>query len=115
MRPVWSVRWRWSAVLVVALAVMLAAVPQAPAAAPWSAPEAIPGAHLLRWESNALKQVDGLLGFTPGGVGFMVVGSDAGGRGIARFSGSRGTFNPVSPSQLGGVAPSRMALYGATA
>jgi hypothetical protein len=112
MRPVRSVTWRWSAVLVVALAVMLAAVPQAPAAAPWSAPEAIPGAHLLWWESNALRQVDGLLGFTPGGVGFMVLGSDAGGRGIARFNGSRGTFGPVGPSQLGGVAPSKMGLYG---
>jgi hypothetical protein len=59
MRPVRSVTCRRAAVSGVALAVLLAAVPQAPAAAPWSAPEAIPGARLLWWESNALKQVDG--------------------------------------------------------
>jgi hypothetical protein len=112
MRSAWSVRRRWPVVFAVALSVMLAAVSQAPAAAPWSAPQEVPGAHLMRWETNVLKPVEGLLGFTPGGVGFMVLGSDAGGRGIARFNGSQGAFGPVIASQLGGVAPSKMALYG---
>jgi hypothetical protein len=106
--------------VVVASVALLAGAPQVLAAAPWSAPQTISGAYVARWEpvqtgglrGFAFKSVDGLLGFTPGGAGVAVLGREAGGRGITQFSGSAGTFGPLTASSLGGVAPSLMALYG---
>ena len=87
---------------------------------PWSNPQVLAGGHLGSWESVgapansavAFKEVRGLLGFTPGGAGIAIVATDGGGRGIAAFSGSTGTFGAVRASAFGGVLPSQMALFG---
>jgi hypothetical protein len=105
------------------VAVTLCLAPNAFGAAPWSAPQVVPGAYQARWASvttpggpglsgYALKTVDGLLGFTPGGAGVAVLGREAGGMGLARFSAATGTFGSLRQSAFAGIAPSRMALFG---
>ena len=100
-------------------AMLLTAAPPA-IAAPWSAPQTISGAHQVRWEAitegpitgSVLRVPEGELGFTPGGSGLAVLGRTAGGFGLSRFSGSAGTFGSLVSSRLGGLEPSRMALFG---
>jgi hypothetical protein len=111
---------RWRTAVVVGLVVLVCGVPEAFGAAPWSAPQVLSGAYLARWapvqgpglSGSALKTVDGLLGFTPGGAGVAVLGREAGGMGFAQFSPSIGTFGALRQSAFAGVAPSRMALFG---
>ncbi len=93
------------------LAAVFVLVSSASAVTPWSAAQRIPGAIPLP-PGYAQSYGPGLLGFTPGGAGLAVTGRDAGGRGIARFSAAQGTFGSPRASSLGGVAPSRMALFG---
>lgn len=101
-----------------AAAIVLAAVPQATAAEPWSAPQTVPGAYMLRWQpltapmpGFALKRVNGLFGFTPGGLGIAVLGRAAGGQGIAQLNAESTAFGVPAASTFGGLAPSQMALY----
>ena len=121
MRWTSGVAGRLSAGVVGLVAVLLWSVPVAFGAAPWSAPQVLSGAYQARWaplqgpgplSGYALKTVDGLLGFTPGGAGVAVMGREAGGMGFARFSASTGTFGSLRQSAFAGVAPSRMALFG---
>ena len=107
---------RWTPVLTLAAAAMLAAASPATADAPWSEPQPVAGAHLLRWEplgpGFALKHATGLFGFTPGGLGVAVLGRDAGGTGITYVHRSGTTFGPLGASTFGGLEPVQMALYG---
>lgn len=116
-----SLTRRWVALAAVATALVPASA--AAAAAPWSEPQVLAGGHLAYWEpvrfpgappnsAFALNGVPGLLGFTPGGSGIAIVATDSGGRGLAGFSGSTGSFGAVRASTFGGVVPSLMALYG---
>lgn len=70
-----------------AAAVSLAAAAPVAAAPPWSDPQPVAGGYLAQWAPMnpglAFRQVDGHLGFTPGGVGFAVLGRTAGGLGYA--------------------------------
>lgn len=103
------------AVLVAATACAAVASP-APAAPPWSDPQPVAGAYLAQWAPLSgglvLQRADGQLGFTPGGVGFTVLGRSAGGLGYARFAGSRNAFGTLTPSTFRSVVPSEMALFG---
>lgn len=110
---------RWPIVLAVGAAAFTVGVPRALGAPPWSDPQTIPGAYVTHWESGSgvqpgyrLTGVTGLLGFTPGGAGVAILGRDAGGQGLTRFSSATGTFGPLRGSTFAGIAPSRMALFG---
>lgn len=102
--------------IAVTAAAWAAAVTPAHAAPPWSDPQPVAGAYIAQWSTIggglALQAVDGQLGFTPGGVGFTVLGRSAGGLGYARFAGSRGAFGTVTGSSFRSVVPSEMALFG---
>lgn len=106
----------WSIGVAVASLTVLGVAGPAFGAAPWSAPQVLAGAYVVRWEPMSLGYrmtgVTGLLGFTPGGAGVAVVGRDAGGEGLTRFSTAQRTFGPVRRSTFSGLAPSRMALFG---
>jgi hypothetical protein len=105
---------RRAAALAGAAIALFSAAP-ALAAGPWSAPQTVPGGFLARWDTpngGALHGFGGLLGFTPGGAGFAVLGDDKGGQGFTTFDGTTGSFRPLRASTFGGVDPALMAAYG---